>query len=90
MPRNLSITPIFESKFQKIFSQSLLITKQIPFSKISTERDANGCSTGSELKEETMFHITPKGNLAVNGELTGDDLESSQKDYCVEAHIRKN
>ena len=36
-----------------------------------------------------MFHITPKGNLAVNGELTGDDLESSQKDYCVEAHIRK-
>ena len=42
-----------------------------------------------KLEQTAMFHITPKGNLAVNGGLTGDFLKNSKEDYCVEAMIRK-
>ena len=57
------------------------------FTQAKASSDENECSSGFVLKQEEMFHITPKGNLAVNGGLTGDHLEYSKRDYCVEAEL---
>jgi len=65
----------------------LLVYDKKHEAKASSDRYSKGCSAGLKLEQTEMFHITPQGNLAVNGGLTGDFLKNSQEDYCVEAMI---
>ena len=47
------------------------------------------CS-GKMVKEVTNnFHITANGRLAINGDLTDDELIKSREDFCVEAIIEE-
>ena len=45
------------------------------------------CS-GLMVKEVTNnFHITANGRLAINGDLTDDELKNANTNFCVEAII---
>ena len=48
------------------------------------------CSNLMKVDEKTnQFHITANGRLAINGDLTDDELIKSREDFCVEAIIEE-
>ena len=51
----------------------------------NTLRDKHCSNTANEGKNN--FHITANGRLAINGDLTDDELKNANTNFCVEAII---